>query len=82
MTIVEAAPRLIAMEEPEAGELLAKALTDDGLRVIVGVGAQQVAAAADGGVTVTLADGTELSATALLVATGRTSDLSAINQRR
>ena len=79
VTIVEAAPRLIAMEEPEAGELLAKALTDDGLRVIVGVGAQQVAAAADGGVTVTLADGTELSATALLVATGRTSDLSAIN---
>lgn len=79
VTIVEAAPRLIALEEPEAGELLAKALTDDGLRVIVGVGAQQVAAAADGGVTVTLADGTELSATALLVATGRTSDLSAIN---
>ena len=80
VTIIEAAPRLIALEEPEAGEILAQALADDGISVIVGVGAKSVAKdPANDGVNVTLADGAVISGDTLLVATGRSSDLSAID---
>ena len=80
VTIIEAAPRLIALEEPEAGEILAQSLTDDGISVIVGVGAKSVAKdAATGDVSVTLADGSVVSGAVLLVATGRTSDLKSIS---
>ncbi|MBP7973173.1 MAG: FAD-dependent oxidoreductase, partial [Candidatus Nanopelagicales bacterium] len=37
VTIVEFAPRLIAAEEPEAGEILAQALVDEGITVRLGV---------------------------------------------
>lgn len=80
VTIIEAAPRLITLEEPEAGEILAQALADDGISVIVGVGAKSVAKdPANDGVNVTLADGAVISGDTLLVATGRSSDLSAID---
>lgn len=78
VTIVEAAPRLAFAEEPEVGELLKRALEADGLTVITGVGAKEVAAQGDG-VSVKLADGTELIAEVLLVATGRRCELSGIN---
>jgi pyruvate/2-oxoglutarate dehydrogenase complex dihydrolipoamide dehydrogenase (E3) component len=69
VTIVEAADRLLPLEEPEAGELLAQVLTAEGLTVHAGTAATTVHH--DGSFTVDLADGTRLSAAELLVATGR-----------
>ncbi|MER7072745.1 NAD(P)/FAD-dependent oxidoreductase [Terrabacter sp. NPDC000476] len=73
VTVVEAADRILALEEPEASEKLAAALEADGVTVRAGVGAQRVAH--DGSVfTVTLADGSTLTAERLLVAAGRRAD--------
>ncbi len=70
VTIVEAADRLLPLEEPEAGELLAQVFTAEGLAVHAGVAASEVHH--DGSMfTVELADGTRLDAARLLVATGR-----------
>jgi pyruvate/2-oxoglutarate dehydrogenase complex dihydrolipoamide dehydrogenase (E3) component len=77
VTVVEAMDRLVPMEEPEAGELLAEVLRAEGVEVRTGVSADEVSH--DGaGFTVTLADGTGLRAERLLVATGRRVDLAAI----
>lgn len=70
VTIVEAADRLLPLEEPEAGELLAGVLAHEGLTIRTGVAASQVSH--DGSTfTVELADGTRHRSTQLLVATGR-----------
>ena len=71
VTIVEAAPRLLAREEPFAGEEVRAALEAEGIDVRVGVGLTAVRRTADGAVTAQLADGTEVSADEVLVATGR-----------
>ncbi|MGN6161637.1 MAG: dihydrolipoyl dehydrogenase family protein [Marmoricola sp.] len=70
VTIVEAAERLLAAEDSAAGELLAKVLTDEGLRVSTGIGVDGVD---HGGSTFTvrLADGSSFESERLLVATGR-----------
>ena len=76
-TIVEAADRLLPLEEPEAGELLAGLFAREAITVITGVGAASVTH--DGGsFHVTLADGRSLGAERLLVATGRRVDLAGI----
>ena len=75
-TIVEAADRLLPQEEPRAGELLGEVFADEGIDVITGLGARRVRH--DGGFTVELDDGRELTAERLLVATGRRVDLAAI----
>jgi pyruvate/2-oxoglutarate dehydrogenase complex dihydrolipoamide dehydrogenase (E3) component len=75
--LVEAAERLLALEEPEAGEMLAGVLRAEGVAVHVGVSAQQVSPAGSG-VSVKLADATTLTAQRLLVATGRRADPSAV----
>lgn len=77
VTIVEAAPRLLALEEPEAGEVLAGVLRSEGVTVHVGVGAQHVERT-NQGIAVTLADGTRVVADRLLVATGRRADPAAV----
>jgi len=77
VTVIEAADRLLPLEEPEAGELLAQVFASEGIAVRAGVAAKQVTHAVDG-FTVTLADATEMSAERLLVATGRTVDLAAV----
>src|SRR5690349_17854834 len=70
VTIVEAADRILALEEPEASAALQQALDADGITVRQGVGAEKVAH--DGSAfTVTLADGATVTAEKLLVATGR-----------
>ena len=74
VTVVEAAPRLLPMEEPEAGEAIAELLTADGLTVHTGRGAQAVAAG-NGTITVTLEGGGQVTSERLLVATGRHADL-------
>ena len=77
VTVVEAADRLLALEEPEASAALATTFEAEGITVRQGVGAEEVA---HDGVTftVTLADGSTLTAEKLLVATGRRTDLQAI----
>ena len=76
VAVVEMAERLLPNEEPEAGELLAKALGRDG--VSVHTGAKATAVDYNDGFTVTL-DGSEaLSGARLLVATGRRADPDAL----
>ena len=70
MTVVEGAPEVLSMEEPESGVLAREALERDGVTFLLGAQAQQVAYA-DGTFTVTLADGRTASGEKLLVATGR-----------
>ncbi len=72
VTLVEAAPRLIAGEEPFASELVCDALRGRCADVLLGVKASAVARPEDGGeVTVTLADDSTRTAAELLVAVGR-----------
>lgn len=71
VTIVEAADRLIAREEPVASELVLDALRQAGVDVRLGVKAAAVRRADDGTVTLALEDGEELRADELLCAIGR-----------
>jgi len=70
VTLIEAADRLIAREEPFASEQVADALREHGVDVRIGVKASGVEAA-DGEVTVQLEDGARVSGDELLVAIGR-----------
>jgi pyruvate/2-oxoglutarate dehydrogenase complex dihydrolipoamide dehydrogenase (E3) component len=76
VTIVEAADRLLPLEEPAAGDLLAEVFRGEGVTVVTGVAATNVAH--DGKFRVTLSDGREFVAEELLVATGRRVDLAGI----
>jgi pyruvate/2-oxoglutarate dehydrogenase complex dihydrolipoamide dehydrogenase (E3) component len=78
ITIVESAPHLLALEEPEQGEELARMLAEEGVSVRTGIGAAQVARGPGDGVTVTLADGSTVTGERLLVATGRRVDLASL----
>jgi pyruvate/2-oxoglutarate dehydrogenase complex dihydrolipoamide dehydrogenase (E3) component len=79
VTIVEHAPHVLPLEEPEQGEELGRMLAEEGIGLRTGVGATGVAADGDGdGVIVTLADGSSLGAERLLVATGRRVDLASL----
>ena len=77
VTVVEAAGQLLPMEEPEAGELLARVFERDGLTVRTDAAATKVAHAADA-FTITLKGGEELTGERLLVATGRRANLAAL----
>jgi pyruvate/2-oxoglutarate dehydrogenase complex dihydrolipoamide dehydrogenase (E3) component len=76
VTIVEAADRLVAIEEPESSETIAKALQHDG--ITLQLGAKVAAVRHDGGFVLELGGGERLHAERLLVATGRRTDLAAI----
>jgi dihydrolipoamide dehydrogenase len=71
VTVIEVAPRLLAREEPFAGDELRAALEAEGVAVRVGSGITRVDRNGSGPVTVSLADGSELVADELLVAAGR-----------
>ncbi|MGM0385312.1 MAG: dihydrolipoyl dehydrogenase family protein [Actinomycetota bacterium] len=73
VTIVEAADRLLAMEEPEAGEALKEVLESEGVTVHLGVRARRVERDGDG-VAVVIGAGKVVTAERLLVATGRRAD--------
>jgi len=77
VTVAEGADRLLPLEEPEAGDLLATVFAREGIAVHTG---QQVTGVSHdrGRFTVTLADDAELAGDALLVATGRRADLAAL----
>jgi pyruvate/2-oxoglutarate dehydrogenase complex dihydrolipoamide dehydrogenase (E3) component len=70
VTVVEGAPEVLAMEEPESGTLAREALERDGVTFRRGTHATQVAYAGNT-FTVTLADGSTVTGEKLLVATGR-----------
>ena len=70
VTVVEAGPRFLAAEEPEAGATLRPHLEADGIAVLVGdpcIGIEKK----DGGVVLRLKSGASVVAARLLVATGR-----------
>ncbi|KRB74101.1 pyridine nucleotide-disulfide oxidoreductase [Nocardioides sp. Root190] len=69
VTVVEAGPRILGPEEPEASAVVATALEDEGIAVRTGVGVTSVAH--DGAFSIGLADGTSIGSQALLVAAGR-----------
>jgi len=77
VTIIEALERLVAIEEPEAGDEIARVLADEGLELRVGTTAKSVSASGSG-VTVELGDGDRVTAERLLVATGRRANLAGI----
>jgi len=75
VTVVELFDRLLAVEEPAAGELLGQVYADEGITVITG--AKAVAAKRDrddGPVSLVLEDGRVLQADELLVSTGRSAN--------
>ena len=78
VTIVEAGPRLIGVEEPEACELITEVLRREGVDVHTGVAIEHVAPHGSTGAQVELSDGTVLRGERMLVATGRRSDLHAL----
>jgi pyruvate/2-oxoglutarate dehydrogenase complex dihydrolipoamide dehydrogenase (E3) component len=73
VTIIEMADRILTPYEPWVSELLTEALTVEGIGVRTGVAAEGAGRdGADGPVTLTLDDGSELVGDELLVAAGRT----------
>jgi len=77
VTVIEAGARILALEEPEASEVITGVLRGEGLDVRTGVSATQVRAGGEG-IEVTLADGGTVSAEKLLVAVGRRSNLAGV----
>ncbi len=72
VTVLERMSRLLAKEEPFAGDELKAAFDEEGIEVRVGTGVERVQRPdPTGPVTVTLSDGSERVGDELLVATGR-----------
>jgi len=76
VTVVEAQPRLVSFEEPEASELIERIFTREGIKVCTSAPAERVGYR-DGCFSVHLG-GAVLTAAQLLVATGRRSDLAGL----
>jgi pyruvate/2-oxoglutarate dehydrogenase complex dihydrolipoamide dehydrogenase (E3) component len=70
VTVVEATDRLLPPEEPEAAEVVATALREDGVTLALGAKAVRVSRDSDS-VTVDLEDGTSVCGAELLVSVGR-----------
>jgi pyruvate/2-oxoglutarate dehydrogenase complex dihydrolipoamide dehydrogenase (E3) component len=78
VTIVEAAERLVAIEEPEVSTRITEVLEGEGVGVYTGVRIEHVERSGETGAAVRLGDGTVLEGERTLVATGRRSDLAAL----
>ncbi len=76
VTVVEAADRLVAPEEPEASEVLEKAFAESGIQVLTGASIGSVTYA-DGQFTLDLGD-QQVAAEKLLVAAGRRPNLAGL----
>lgn len=70
VTIIEALPRLVALEDESSSKQLERAYRKRGIKFEVGIKFQS-AQVGDNGVTVTLENGTQFSADVLLVSVGR-----------
>lgn len=77
VTIVEALDRLLPLEEPEAGALLAEVFEREGMTVLTGARVDAVEERGER-TALLLAGGSVLDAEQLLVATGRRADLRAL----
>ncbi len=77
VTVVEALERLLPLEEPEAGALVADVLRREGIDVVTGVMASRVDHHTDG-FAVHLSDGRTVAGEKLLVATGRWANVSTL----
>lgn len=76
VTIVEAADRVLAREEPETSAVITEALRGDGVDVRIGHAVTRVEPLArKGAATLHLADGTQVAADRVLVAVGRSGSL-------
>ncbi len=78
VTVVEAADRILAPEEPETSELLTTVLRREGIDIRTGVAASAVSRDGNTAFTIDLADGSQIIADELLVAAGRTPNLRGI----
>ncbi len=76
VTVVEALPRLLSFEEPEASELIERIFTREGIKVCTDAPAERVSYR-EGCFSVHLG-GAVLAASHLLVATGRRTDLAGV----
>ncbi len=76
VTVIEAGPRFLALEEPEAGAALRPHLEADGITLLIGDACVAVEPYG-GGVMLSLKSGAIVSADRLLVATGRRPNLEA-----
>ncbi len=76
VTVVENAPRILAVEEPEAGDLVGRVFAGEGIEVLTEANTKRVSY--DGGRFELEVDGTTVHAERLLVATGRRANLSDI----
>jgi pyruvate/2-oxoglutarate dehydrogenase complex dihydrolipoamide dehydrogenase (E3) component len=74
VTIAEGSGRLLALEEPEASEVVAAAFAAEGITVHTGARVDSVEEV-DGLIVASLGDGTTITADKILVATGRAVDL-------
>jgi pyruvate/2-oxoglutarate dehydrogenase complex dihydrolipoamide dehydrogenase (E3) component len=78
VTVVEAAGRLLALEEPESSALVAQIFAREGIEVRTDAKVQAVRR--DGGErVVSLPDGKDVRAEQVLVATGRRADIASLN---
>jgi pyruvate/2-oxoglutarate dehydrogenase complex dihydrolipoamide dehydrogenase (E3) component len=77
VSIVEAAPRILMPEEPEASRIVAEVLRGEGIDVREGVGVDSVKET-PAGAAVVLADGSVIEAERVLVAAGRRPNLADI----
>lgn len=71
VTLVEATASILPREEPAASQVIAAVLTDLGVSVLTGSPVTRVGRSPEGSIKLDLADGTALTAEALLVAVGR-----------
>ena len=76
VTVIEAA-HILGRDDPELAGLVTARLATEGIRLIEEIGVREVSKNADTGdgadaITITLANGTDITASHLLVATGRT----------
>jgi pyruvate/2-oxoglutarate dehydrogenase complex dihydrolipoamide dehydrogenase (E3) component len=76
VTVIEGMPRLLPLDEPEAGELLDKVFTEEGIEVHTGARADRVHY--DGNRFTVEVGGRGISAGRLLVATGRRNNLAGL----
>lgn len=70
VTLVEGASRIMLQDEPEAADVIAQRLTDDGVYLHTGAAVERVEKTSNG-VMLTLSGGSQVSADAVLVAVGR-----------
>jgi pyruvate/2-oxoglutarate dehydrogenase complex dihydrolipoamide dehydrogenase (E3) component len=76
VTVVEALPRLLPLEEPEAGDLIERIFMREGVRVFTSAPAERVSH--NGSCFTVRIANSALAAERLLVATGRRTDLAAL----